>query len=59
MSVRNAFHAELVEGIQELDDLAASVPVVLVGRRLTTDSVDVVRTADDKGVASSPITLSG
>jgi DNA-binding LacI/PurR family transcriptional regulator len=96
MNVRNAFHAELVEGIQEaadregyqivlstvtgshdehraietllefrceslillgselgrptLDDLAASVPVVLVGRRVATDSVDVVRTADDKGL---------
>jgi DNA-binding LacI/PurR family transcriptional regulator len=96
MSVRNAFHAELVEGIQEaaeregyqivlsiltgshderraaetllefrceslillgselakaaLDDLASSVPVVLVDRRVTTDSVDVVRTADDRGV---------
>jgi LacI family transcriptional regulator len=96
MSVRNAFHAELVEGIQEaaeregyqivlsivteshderravetllefrceslillgselaepaLDDLASSVPVVLVGRRVTTDSVDVVRTADERGV---------
>jgi DNA-binding LacI/PurR family transcriptional regulator len=96
MNVRNAFHAELVEGIQEaadregyqivlstvtgshgerraietllefrceslillgtelgkprLDDLAASVPVVLVGRRVATDSVDVVRAADDKGL---------
>jgi DNA-binding LacI/PurR family transcriptional regulator len=96
MNVRNAFHAELVEGIQEaadrdgyqivlstvtsshderraietllefrceslillgpelgertLDDLAASVPVVLVGRRVATDRVDVVRTADDKGL---------
>jgi DNA-binding LacI/PurR family transcriptional regulator len=96
MSVRNAFHAELVEGIQEaadregyqivlstvtgshderravetllefrceslillgselselmLDDLATSVPVVLVGRRVGIDSVDVVRTADDKGL---------
>jgi LacI family transcriptional regulator len=96
MNVRNAFHAELVETIQEaadregyqivlstvteshderraietllefrceslillgselekrkLDDLAASVPVVLVGRRVVTDSVDVVRTADDKGL---------
>jgi LacI family transcriptional regulator len=96
MSVRNAFHAELVESIQEaadregyqivlsivtgshderraietllqfrceslillgselakpaLDDLAASVPVVSVGRRVGTDSVDVVRAADDKGL---------
>jgi DNA-binding LacI/PurR family transcriptional regulator len=96
MSVRNAFHAELVETIQEaadregyqivlstvteshderraietllefrceslillgselgrqmLDDLASSVPVVLVGRRVATDSIDVVRTADDKGL---------
>jgi DNA-binding LacI/PurR family transcriptional regulator len=96
MNVRNAFHAELVEGIQEaadsegyqivlstvtrshderraietllefrceslillgselgrpmLNDLAASVPVVLVGRRVAMDSVDVVRTADDKGL---------
>ena len=96
MNVRNAFHAELVEGIQEaadregyqivlstvsgshderraietllefrceslillgselgnptLDDLAANVPIVLVGRRVATDSVDVVRTADDKGL---------
>jgi DNA-binding LacI/PurR family transcriptional regulator len=96
MNVRNAFHAELVETIQEaadregyqivlstvtgshderraietllefrceslillgselgkrmLDDLAASVPVVLVGRRVGTDIVDVVRTADDKGL---------
>jgi DNA-binding LacI/PurR family transcriptional regulator len=96
MSVRNAFHAELVEGIQEaadregyqivlstvtgshderravetllefrceslillgselaepmLDDLAASVPVVLVGRRVAIGSVDVVRTADGKGL---------
>ena len=96
MNVRNAFHAELVEGIQEaadragyqivlstvtsshderraietllefrcetlillgselgkpaLDDLATSVPVVLIGRRVATDTVDVVRTADDKGL---------
>jgi LacI family transcriptional regulator len=96
MHVRSAFHAELVEGIQEaadregyqivlstitgnhderraietllefrceslillgselskpmLDDLASSVPVVLVGRRAAIDSVDVVRTADDKGL---------
>jgi LacI family transcriptional regulator len=96
MNVRNAFHAELVEGIQEaadlegyqivlstitgshderraietllefrceslillgselgkptLNDLAANVPVVLVGRRVAIDSVDVVRTADDKGL---------
>ena len=92
MNVRNAFPAELVEGIHEaadregyqivlsimtgsddehravdtfrceslillgselakpaLDDLADSVPVV-VGSRVTTDSVDVVRTADDKGM---------
>jgi DNA-binding LacI/PurR family transcriptional regulator len=32
-----------------LDDLADGVPVV-VGSRVTTDSVDVVRTADDKGM---------
>jgi DNA-binding LacI/PurR family transcriptional regulator len=96
MSVRNAFHAELVETIQEaadregyqivlstvtgshderraietllefrceslillgselgkpmLDDLAASVPIVLVGRRVATENIDVVRTADDKGL---------
>jgi len=96
MHVRNAFHAELVEGIQEaadrlgyqivlsaisathderravetllefrceslillgselakqkLDDLAANVPVVLVGLRVVSDSFDVVRTADDKGL---------
>jgi DNA-binding LacI/PurR family transcriptional regulator len=96
MHVRSAFHAELVEGIQEaadhagyqivlstitgnhderravdtllefrceslillgselskpmLDDLARSVPVVLVGRRAAIDAVDVVRTADDKGL---------
>jgi DNA-binding LacI/PurR family transcriptional regulator len=96
MNVRNAFHAELVEGIQEaadregyqivlgtvtgnhnerravetllefrceslillgselsepmLDDLATSVPVVLVGRRAALDTVDVVRTADDQGL---------
>jgi LacI family transcriptional regulator len=96
MDVRSAFHAELVEGIQEaadragyqivlstvtgnhderravetllefrceslillgselsrpvLDDLARSVPVVLVGRRAAIDTVDVVRTADDKGL---------
>jgi DNA-binding LacI/PurR family transcriptional regulator len=96
MHVRSAFHAELVEGIQEaadregyqivlstvtgshderravetllefrceslillgselskstLDDLARSVPIVLVGRRAAIDSVDVVRTADDKGL---------
>jgi DNA-binding LacI/PurR family transcriptional regulator len=96
ISVRNAFHAELVESIQEaaaregyqivlsivtgshdehravetllefrceslillgsdlakpeLEDLASSVPVVLVGRRVSTDSVDIVRTADDRGV---------
>jgi DNA-binding LacI/PurR family transcriptional regulator len=37
-------------GKPTLDDLAASVPIVLVGRRVATDSVDVVRTADDKGV---------
>jgi DNA-binding LacI/PurR family transcriptional regulator len=96
MQVRSAFHAELVEGIQEaadsagyqivlstvtenhderravetllefrceslillgselskpmLDDLARSVQVVLVGRRAAIDTVDVVRTADDKGL---------
>jgi DNA-binding LacI/PurR family transcriptional regulator len=96
MHVRSAFHAELVEGIQEaadregyqivlgtisanhderravetllefrceslillgselskpmLDDLARSVPVVLVGRRAGIDTVDVVRAADDKGL---------
>jgi DNA-binding LacI/PurR family transcriptional regulator len=96
MNVRSAFHAELVEGIQEaadregyqivlstitanhdehraietllefrceslillgselsqpmLDDLARNVPVVLVGRRAGIDTVDVVRTADDKGL---------
>ena len=96
MHVRSAFHAELVEGIQEaadgegyqivlstvtgshderravetllefrceslillgselskrmLDDLARSVPIVLVGRRATIETVDVVRTADDKGL---------
>jgi DNA-binding LacI/PurR family transcriptional regulator len=96
MNVRNAFHAELIEGIQEaadregyqivlstvtenhgerravetllefrceslillgselskpmLDDLATNVPVVLVGRRAAIDTVDVVRTADDKGL---------
>jgi LacI family transcriptional regulator len=96
MHVRSAFHAELVEGIQEaadrvgyqivlgtvtrshderravetllefrceslillgsglskpmLDDLARSVPVVLVGRRAGIDAVDVVRAADDKGL---------
>jgi DNA-binding LacI/PurR family transcriptional regulator len=33
-----------------LDDLARSVPVVLVGRRAAIDAVDVVRTADDKGL---------
>jgi DNA-binding LacI/PurR family transcriptional regulator len=96
MHVRSAFHAELVEGIQEaadragyqivlstvtgnhderravetllefrcealillgselskpmLDDLARSVPIVLVGRRAAIDTVDVVRTADDRGL---------
>jgi LacI family transcriptional regulator len=96
MHVRSAFHAELVEGIQEaadregyqivlgtvsanhnerravetllefrceslillgselsksmLDDLARSIPVVLVGRRAGIDTVDVVRAADDKGL---------
>jgi DNA-binding LacI/PurR family transcriptional regulator len=96
MHVRSAFHAELVEGIQEaadregyqivlgtvsanhnerravetllefrceslillgselskpmLDDLARSVPVVLVGRRAGIDTVDVVRAADDRGL---------
>jgi DNA-binding LacI/PurR family transcriptional regulator len=96
MRVRSAFHAELVEGIQEaadhegyqivlstitgnhderravetllefrceslillgselskpmLNDLATSVPVVLVGRRAAIDAIDVVRTADDKGL---------
>jgi DNA-binding LacI/PurR family transcriptional regulator len=96
MQVRSAFHAELVEGIQDaadregyqivlstvtgnhderravdtllefrceslillgselskqiLDDLAKSIPVVLVGRRAAIDTVDVVRTADDKGL---------
>jgi DNA-binding LacI/PurR family transcriptional regulator len=96
MHVRSAFHAELVEGIQEaadregyqivlstvtgnhdehravetllefrceslillgselskpaLDDLARSVPIVLVGRRAAIDTVDIVRTADDKGL---------
>jgi DNA-binding LacI/PurR family transcriptional regulator len=33
-----------------LDDLAKNVPVVLVGRRAGIDTVDVVRTADDKGL---------
>lgn len=96
MVVRNAFHAELVEGLQaaadeagyelvlstvapghderravetllefrcealillgsdlpsaDLADLAASRPVVVVGRRLALDSVEVVRTADDRGL---------
>jgi DNA-binding LacI/PurR family transcriptional regulator len=96
MHVRNAFHAELVDAIQEvadregyqivlgtitrshderravetllefrceslillgselakpmLDDLAASIPVVLVGRRVSAAGIDVVRTADDKGM---------
>ena len=96
MNVRNAFHAELVEGIQEaadregyqivlsmvtgshderravetllefrceslillgselskpmLDDLARGLPVVLIGRRVAMNGVDVVRTADDKGL---------
>ena len=47
--------SELTE--PELDDLAASVPIVLVGRRVaSTDSVDVVRTADERGLDSSLIT---
>ena len=96
MSVRNAFHAELVEGLQaaadevgyalvlstvtpghderravetllefrcealillgadlpraDLAGLAATRPVVVVGRRLALDSVEVVRTADDRGL---------
>ena len=96
MHVRSAFHAELVEGIQEaadrtgyqivlstvtgnhderravetllefrceslillgselskpmLDDLARSVPIVLVGRRAAIGAADVVRTADDRGL---------
>jgi DNA-binding LacI/PurR family transcriptional regulator len=96
MSVRNAFHAELVEGLQaaadeagyelvlstvtpghderravetllefrcealillgsdltraDLAELGASRPVVVVGRRLALDSVEVVRTADDRGL---------
>jgi DNA-binding LacI/PurR family transcriptional regulator len=33
-----------------LDDLAKSVPIVLVGRRAAIDTVDIVRTADDKGL---------
>lgn len=96
MSVRNAFHAELVEGLQAAADeagyalvlstvtaghdeqravetllefrcealillgsdlpkaalaaLAAARPVVVVGRRLALESVEVVRTADDRGL---------
>jgi DNA-binding LacI/PurR family transcriptional regulator len=96
MNVRNAFHAEVVEGIQAaadeagyqivlstvtathgetravdtllefrcesvillgselstaaLEALARVVPVVMVGRRTSLHSVDVVRTADDHGV---------
>jgi DNA-binding LacI/PurR family transcriptional regulator len=96
MSVRNAFHAELVEGLQaaadeagyelvlstvapghderravetllefrcealillgsdlpraDLAELATARPVVVVGRRLALDAVEVVRTADDRGL---------
>jgi DNA-binding LacI/PurR family transcriptional regulator len=95
MNVRNAFHAELVEGIQAaadeagyeivlsavgarhdearavatllefrcesvillgsdlpqeaLEQLAATIPVILVGRRAALDNLDVVRTADGQG----------
>jgi LacI family transcriptional regulator len=96
MSVRNAFHAELVEGLQvaadeagyeivlstvsashderravetllefrcealvllgpglsgaALEELARARPLVVVGRRIRADGVDVVRTADDRGL---------
>jgi DNA-binding LacI/PurR family transcriptional regulator len=96
MRVRNAFHAELVEGLQAaadevdyrlvlgtvtanhderhavetllefrcealillgstltragLQELAATRPVVLVGRRVSLDNLDIVRSADDRGM---------
>lgn len=96
MIVRNAFHAELVEGIQaaadahgyeivlatvtaghdegravetllefrcealillgseltkaRLAELAGQLPVILVGRRVALNTLDVVRTADDHGL---------
>jgi DNA-binding LacI/PurR family transcriptional regulator len=99
LDVRNPFHAELVEEIQDesarigyevvlstltrgrdegravetlldfrcealillgpdasdpaLDKLAAQVPVVVIGRRVRDAAVDVVRTADDAGVAAA------
>lgn len=36
--------------VEALEALADQVPVVVVGRRLVSESVDVVRTADDDGV---------
>jgi DNA-binding LacI/PurR family transcriptional regulator len=40
-------------GDTALDKLAAQVPVVVVGRQVALDSVDVVRPADDIGVAAA------
>ena len=42
-----------------LVELNASLPVVCVGRRLTSPAVDVVRTADDRGVAQAVEHLAG
>ncbi len=42
-----------------LADLGASLPVVCVGRRLTSPVVDVVRSADDRGVALAVEHLAG
>jgi DNA-binding LacI/PurR family transcriptional regulator len=105
LDVRNPFHAELVEEIQDdaarigyevvlstltrarderravetlldfrceallllgpdapapvLDKLATQVPVVVIGRRVRDAAVDVVRTADDAGVAAALAHLIG
>lgn len=37
--------------VPRLDELGKQLPVVVVGRRVKSDHVDVVRTADDQGVA--------
>jgi DNA-binding LacI/PurR family transcriptional regulator len=42
-----------------LNDLGEQLPVVVVGRRLRTSSLDVVRSADDVGVADAVEHLAG
>ena len=47
------------ESTSRLDDLGEQLPVVVVGRRLRSSSLDVVRSADDVGVAAAVEHLAG